>query len=831
MNIAQVSKLELQLSKGGIMRKRGGFMLLMTMFMAYIVSMPATVYGQSGPGIPLDEEGDIYMRQQGYSIIIRGVVFDRDAPSWEELLTSSGPECAHVNLVDEWDCQNPERAGVSSRAFGKTLQIYFDPKCDGEICFTPAGLQSSGSQPERGKICFSSLNGNGTGNVNLNAEIMDVCDTPIKSRNMPMASRVDMEESIRFYVTMTSNNENFQYPTEFIGKVYACGSETSILLTKQQGNTDHVNYRSSYYQVRELAPLCSGGNLTFRVNYISSVDASITMTEGDFTIEAINFVNDIPFNNSYGMPSVCYPFGEHLSFGTTVEVERYGWPPPDCQVFSGTVAGYRFGERTITTTGTVEIEEFDTSPANDDYYIDGNSFREKILKYNWKVAIGNGPERVAYPPQTKIKVFHGFKANPLIISPELPGDTVEMGGEVNLVANPYPYLDRQGRIGYQWFWEPTGQLEGAGHFEYGLPIIYKLNKFIPDYPGDVQLRYKITDYVSEFYAESQEPHRVVHIKPLLEIIAPGPFPDNRFSYVGLRPDVTLSVTCTGNATPSNLNSQIIWEMEEIPYSYLQTDPNDLVGETVTFEYLSMPINNKDFGSKIVIASLPDYDVSDTIDVLIFYRKMAINYPGGDETTKNWYYYWKQESGPVPDLTGISYDPDSPNDAYYDHWIDKLYITDGGAGAFLGLNIGGIEFNECYGIDRAATCAIHERKHQELLNKWRLGGEWHQQWGDHWIFEPDCWIPPIRGNCIQNPGDTDGDGLPDYYELLLNVQLGLNLKINNPDSYGVYNATGNNLYRHIGDQELIAMLEAEGALGIAELDWSRGFYSKHWDERY
>ena len=40
-----------------------------------------------------------------------------------------------------------------------------------------------------------------------------------------------------------------------------------------------------------------------------------------------------------------------------------------------------------------------------------------------------------------------------------------------------------------------------------------------------------------------------------------------------------------------------------------------------------------------------------------------------------------------------------------------------------------------------------------------------------------------------------------------------------------------LYRFIGDEELIALLAAEGATGIAELDWSHGPYSKQWDRRY
>jgi hypothetical protein len=85
--------------KGGVMRKREYFILPLFMVITYISAMPKLTYGQGNPDIPLDESGEIFMRQLGYSLYIYGQVYDREAPSWQELLEYSMPECAHINLV------------------------------------------------------------------------------------------------------------------------------------------------------------------------------------------------------------------------------------------------------------------------------------------------------------------------------------------------------------------------------------------------------------------------------------------------------------------------------------------------------------------------------------------------------------------------------------------------------------------------------------------------------------------------------------------------------------------------------------------------------------
>jgi hypothetical protein len=736
------------------------------------------------------------------------------------LLAYSAPECAHIDLAYEWDCQNPERFGWISRSFRKELQIYFDPGCEGEVCFWASGAQLS-PPPEVQEVCFNSP-GDG---LSLEAEIRDNCDTALANRNIPAPSSVDMEELIQFYVKMSYASGSFQFPASFHGHFYACGLDNDIVLTKESEGPGYAVYGGGAPQtVRELVSFCTDGAMKFTASYGKKAEYAGSIMEVDFTIKdkdgKITFVNDIPINSGTNKPTACYPFGEHLAFGTAVEAGRHGWPDT-CRDFRATVFGYREGIATIETEGTIEPGEFTTWPATDDYFIDGNTFKEKNLTYKWKVAVDAGPERAAWPNQTIMKIFHGFMANDIVFSPPLPpGDTVSMGHEVDIVANPYPYLTEQDRIEYEWFWEPTGELQGAGHYQYDLPTKYKSNKFIPDYPGDVQLHYRITDQMSSTFAESPEPHKVIHIKP--EITITSPAPGSKFVYSTGVPGV-LTIDATATAVPQSLANDIEWSIWNIDGSVLTTNPSPPLGSSVTFTYTDLPHSNDEFGDKYVIASIPAYYEAESVLVRAYFPVDSDISNHGVDTTPNWFYYW-QTGAVVPQMAGVLYDPSFPNTPFIKKYgetkpngtiyigpaADEIHYPCQNPGPnCYGFLINGIPFggDHVNGIDCTAEVVAHEQYHAWVFANWRTG-QWLKVYGP--------WTPGQGGN------DRDGDWLPNEYETLVS-----NTDPDNCDTHNVSIIMNNpNYYAH-GDTEYMAMRQANGATGLVSKDWSAGLYSKQW----
>ncbi len=308
-------------------------------------------------------------------------------------------------------------------------------------------------------------------------------------------------------------------------------------------------------------------------------------------------------------------------------------------------------------------------------------------------------------PQTNMRIFHGFRADPIIISPALPGDTVEMGGEVNLLANPYPYLLEQDRINYQWAWAPSGELEGAGNFQFTLPNKYKSNKFSPDYPGDVELSYQISDLVSGIYADSPEPNKVVHIRPVITITTPAP--GSKFVYSTATPGV-LTINATATVNPQSLNDDIEWSIWNIDGSNLTTNPSPPRGNSVTFTYTNLPDKNDQFGEKYVIASIPAYGEAESAMVKVYFSKNSQNNPVGLEP--NWFFYWKQT---VASIGKQVYDPDTSKVGYYIFGRDYFFV---GFKAALSDTVI-CAHARFYGIDYYAAVCRHENRHMSDYDDW------------------------------------------------------------------------------------------------------------------
>jgi hypothetical protein len=367
------------------------------------------------------------------------------------------------------------------------------------------------------------------------------------------------------------------------------------------------------------------------------------------------------------------------------------------------------------------------------------------------------------------------------------------------------------------------------------------NHFRADSPGDVQLHYRITDQMSSTFAESPEPHKVIHIRPRVIIMAPPPYPNNRFCYTGEEPDGRLSISCLGQAIPNDLNDQIEWSMDVIGNSSPQNDPEDLAGPSVTFQYLGLPTDNSAFGPKDIMASLPQYGAADTVEALVFYLKDSTNHPGIEANLEtNWFYYWRQAACPGLGDERVVYKPGLYEVAgykwlYYLGFDEEIWI---GPKASLEMQIQpipGIDvaWENKTGIDLAEESYTHETFHDWVWHQWAApDGPWYilNNYHEHQVllepFPEDGTIPGI---------DSDGDMLADEWESNLTEFAGVSIQLNplNADTYELsvwfYYPRYDEDFLIDGDQELLAMLQARFSVGDPSQDWSKGSFSRNWEE--
>jgi hypothetical protein len=366
------------------------------------------------------------------------------------------------------------------------------------------------------------------------------------------------------------------------------------------------------------------------------------------------------------------------------------------------------------------------------------------------------------------------------------------------------------------------------------------NHFRADSPGDVELSYKVQDVAAGYESESPDPQKVIHIRPIVMITAPGPYPDNRYCYSAEEPDGRLSIDCLAQAIPSSLNDQIEWSMDVIGNSSPQNDPEDLAGPSVTFQYLGLPTDNSAFGPKDIMASLPQYGAADTVEALVFYLKDSTNHPGIEANLEtNWFYYWRQAACPGLGDEIVHYNHDTDYLGYFSSGYflgleDVIYIGPNASLSKQLYPIDGIDvvWEEKTGIDLAEQTYQHESFHDWVFEQWEPGGQWFILNNNQ--EHPVVLYPPTDEREI--PGvDSDGDMLPDVYELGLTQFAGVAIRLDpyQADTYrlrfnqppGSYNEN----YAEDGDQELLCHLIARFAVGDPSKDWSKGTYSRNWGE--
>ena len=138
----------------------------------------------------------------------------------------------------------------------------------------------------------------------------------------------------------------------------------------------------------------------------------------------------------------------------------------------------------------------------------------------------------------------------------------------------------------------------------------------------------------------------------------------------------------------DVSAELEWDVEKMgsPTS-LTADPSEKKGDHITFTYENMPKQNSDFGEKRLTAK-----TSGTCDcrqeeiVRTFYPDVDSNHP--DDSTPNWFYYWKQTSAvPAEARRMLEFrqsvtDPNTPGQAIarYDQQSQKILISDAAFGA-------------------------------------------------------------------------------------------------------------------------------------------------------
>ncbi len=607
-----------------------------------------------------------------------------------------------------------------------------------------------------------------------------------------------------FSAQLRSPNEEMEFPYSLEGVVIA-GRQVfpSIYLLRTYYEPGCAEYKSGFFSTRSFFSTQTSGNLLFRLSYGPGAIEAIYASEVEFTIDNdLNFTDNVEIEGYSMSNTVCYPGGSFLSFGASVEIDIGGWPYP-CQQFYAAIKGFDGGDHLITTGNVVTPNEFTTIPAQSSYEIE-QYFNYEEISLNWKASVDNGPDRNAKPLSTPIRIYHGFQANDIIVPNPPSGDTMYCGDLLVLRADPMPNLAFQGRIEYCWQIiqaNPPPPVNGV--FPNGNCVHTRENTFRADYPGDIQIRYRIKDGPTEYYSEYSNTI-TLHLAPKIEITRPNSL-DYKFTFDAQTPDGVLKIPAKAIVEPTQMIPDLIWDITPIVGSNLVINPGPTM-DTVVFVFTGLPASNSEFGQKWVYASFPAWDAKDSVIALAFFSKDIDNHPG--RVTANWFFYW-QEGDVVPNMAGVGYDPMLIGYGQTSNGV----ITIGPAAATIhypgGYIINGIHFggNHVNGVDCTAEVVAHERYHAWVFSNWR-GGQWFIDYG-----------PRTTG-----PGgnDRDGDWLANEYETSVS-----NTDPDNPDTHDVARIRHYPPYYSYGDQEYMAMVAGNGVTGDHLRDWSAGLYSKQW----
>ncbi len=574
------------------MSKNNCFLVIFVLMLSYNAFFERS-YSQAQIFIP-DEGGLLISKLDNYTLQIWGTVIDLTNPPFETLVDITSSNCAYYKVTSEWNCNNPQRDGSTSLAFYKRVQMSFDPKCDGDICFIAKG------HPEYGEICFE----NHSSEIRLAAAIQDFCGTELRRRtDIYYPDYIDPDESIRFWARIELSGENEFPPPSLYGIAIANGFETSISLNGTFWGPGFTEYTSEQCQARSLFYNSDAGYIYFQVPYGQIATYGTCVWPYDFNMWKLTFDHNIPIIQNPLFPTdnpvVCYPFNTYIMLGSLIG-SPHGWPS-QCQPLSAIVEGYDNGYRYFVSEGNVGQELFEVEPTISAISTE-TPFHVDQVSLNWDIIIAGGLQRLIPPHETNLTIFNGFQAQPINFE-GLPDDyTIHVGDKINISAVPYPYFFEQPRITYEWAQTGGPVLTGSGRYKFN-NTTNKYNEFEALYPGDVQLLYSIIDAQSTTRAQSMP--TLIHILPAeIRLVIDSPLPSSQYfiDATPAMPRIVCHANLEGVAPEVQGDLDFIWSMN------LYWDPNNYnIGETIRGHGNWVPNFGADFAGGML-----------SLDVMVIY---------------------------------------------------------------------------------------------------------------------------------------------------------------------------------------------------------------------
>jgi hypothetical protein len=205
-------------------------------------------------------------------------------------------------------------------------------------------------------------------------------------------------------------------------------------------------------------------------------------------------------------------------------------------------------------------------------------------------------------------------------------------------------------------------------------------------------------------------------------------------------------------------------------SHFMVVPSSSKGHSVNFVFTNLPSDNDQFGNKYIKASLPRFNLAESVLVKVFFLKYATNHPAGlHPEWPNWYYYWRQTSSYVLALQDYGDNKCTDTTAgYYWPWPpdgpeSRFHICPAAAES----SSSDCDNTTWFGIDLFAATEKHENQH--LIDWWTF---WPAPNGYVQSLDLD---PPT-------PADSSwGDGVPDSLEGLGHLFPGLSPSQKDPDN--------------------------------------------------
>lgn len=234
----------------------------------------------------------------------------------------------------------------------------------------------------------------------------------------------------------------------------------------------------------------------------------------------------------------------------------------------------------------------------------------------------------------------------------------------------------------------------------------------------------------------------------------------------------LVFTATGTTGNSTLDASLEWEFPAINGTVITSVPNPPVGPTVVFSLTGLPMNNSDFGKKILKLKHPNIANYAEKEIQLYYKANAWNWPGIQPVPhpknpnvihiclneRNYFHYYKETPAYVTGINwyydGSSCDP-LGGPPYTPYVGGKLLI--GGPPEYTDVRSGISVANSgdvLRGVNLFAWACRHEYKHHIDYNNW---------WPIMWILDYD----------------QEEDYLRDAMEYLFHISEGGPYYTNNP----------------------------------------------------